>query len=257
VLRGRDEALLAHAAEDVALAGEGLRQAPLRVVVARPLRQPGQQRRLRDRQLAHVLVEELARRRGDAIGAGAEVDLIQIQVEDLVLGELLLQALREDGLLHLALEAPLGREEKRLDHLLRDGAAALDHAVARHVGPEGPQDARGVDPAVGVELRVLGREEREPDVVRNAVERHEVATLGVELADERAVVGEDARRDRRLVLEQLIDRRQVARDLAIEDEARDAAGERPGDRDPQDDAAERASAPLFGSNLASGHSAAR
>jgi hypothetical protein len=49
----------------------------------------------------------------------------------------------------------------------------------------------------------------------------------------------------------------ISGDLAIQHVAREAAGEHPGDRDPQSDAAERASAPLLRSDFACGHSVAR
>src|SRR6185503_9791343 len=132
--------------------------------------------------------EELPRRGRDAVRAGAEVYLVQVQVEDVVLGERALEALGEDGLLHLALEAALGRQEERLHDLLRDRAAALYHPVAREIGPQRAQYAGRIDAAVAVELGVLGGEEREPHVLRDTIERHEIAALGVELADQRSVV---------------------------------------------------------------------
>ena len=156
------------------------------------------------------------------------------------LRELRLEPEREDQLLQLALVAPLGREQQRLHDLLGDRAAALhDAMVLDRLATSARTMLERVDAAVAVEVGVLGGEEGVAHVRRDAVERHEVAPLDVELADQRAVVGEDAGRDRRLVAQELVDRRQVGRDLAVEHEARDAAGEQHRDRGPEDEPPER------------------
>ena len=65
-------------------------------------------------------------------------------------------------------------------------------------------------------------------------ERKQVAPLDVELADQRAVVAVDPRRDRRLVVQYLIDRRQVRRDLTVEEQPGDRDDEHPGQRAPEE-----------------------
>ena len=217
LLRGRDEPVLAHALEDVVLPRDRVLGVALRIVAARRLRQAGQDRRLRDGEVLDVGAEELARRGGHAVGARPEVDLAQVEVEDVVLGELRLEAERQDELLQLALVAPLRAEQEGLDHLLRDRAAALHDVAVKEVRQERARHALRVDAAVAVEVGVLGGEKREPHVLRDAFERDQVAALDVELADQRAVVRIDAGRDRRLVVQDLVDRRQVGRDLLVED----------------------------------------
>jgi hypothetical protein len=64
-----------------------------------------------------------------------EVDLVQVEVEDLLLAEVLLDVAREDHLAQLAAIAPLGREQQRLHHLLRDRAAALPRLAGEQVHP--------------------------------------------------------------------------------------------------------------------------
>ena len=243
VLARVDEALGAHSLEDVVLTCDRLLRVALRVVPARGLRQPRQERCLRDREVAHVDVEEGPRRRRDAVGPGAEVDLIEIEVEDVVLRELGLEPEREDELLHLALVAPLRREQQGLHDLLGDRAAALHDLVVQQVRDRGTYDAERVHAVMSVEIGVLGREKGEAHVRRDGGERHEVASLDVELADQRAIVGEDARRDGRLVFEQLIDGRQVRRDLAIDDERRDPGCENRRHRAPGEDPPEQARPP--------------
>ena len=65
-----------------------------------------------------------------AVGAVAEVDLVQVHLEDAVLRVAALQLQRQHRLLQLALEALVRREEEHLGQLLGDGAAALHEAAA-------------------------------------------------------------------------------------------------------------------------------
>ena len=59
-----------------------------------------------------------------------EVDLVQVHLEDAVLRVAALELQGQHGLLQLALEALVRREEEHLGELLGDGAAALDDAAA-------------------------------------------------------------------------------------------------------------------------------
>ena len=83
------------------------------------------------------LAEVAPRRRVDAIGAGAEIDAVEVELEDLVLGKAELQPEREDHLLHLALEGALRREEQVLGELLGQRRAALHHAAGGEVDDRG------------------------------------------------------------------------------------------------------------------------
>src|SRR3546814_18241691 len=80
-----------------------------------------------------------------AVGATTEVDGVQVALEDLVLLELALELHREDGLLHLAGDAPLGGQVRVLDVLLGDRRTALADAAAPAVVVERPLDAAGLD----------------------------------------------------------------------------------------------------------------
>ncbi len=71
-------------------------------VARRGLQHAGQQGRLAQAQLGSGLVEIALRGRLDAIGAGAEIDPVEIQGEDLLLGELGLEPYRQHQLLGLA-----------------------------------------------------------------------------------------------------------------------------------------------------------
>src|SRR6185295_17441843 len=118
------------------LRGPGIEE---RGVLARGLGEPGDERRLGEREVAHVLAKVILGRGLHAVAVVPEVDPVQVQVEDLLLAQRLLQAQREDRLPGLALEAggpaalgrlreALRRDEDRLGGLLREGRSALDAA---------------------------------------------------------------------------------------------------------------------------------
>ena len=72
-----------------------------------------------------MLAEIGARGRLHAIGVLAQIYLVQIDGEYLVLGVGFFQIIGQNGLFHLAGIAALGGQQKLLDKLLGDGAAAL------------------------------------------------------------------------------------------------------------------------------------
>ena len=107
-----------------------------RVVGARRLRQAGEQRRLRQRQLLRGLVEERVRRGLDAVGALAVEDGVEVGREDLGLRVLVLQLHGDPGLVDLAAEraaARLALQVEVLRELLRDRRAALADAARLQV----------------------------------------------------------------------------------------------------------------------------
>src|SRR3546814_13511676 len=75
------------------------------------LEQAGKERRLVKRDARCRLAEVVARRCIDTISAGAEVDPVEVDGEDLVLGEAVLPPERQHDLLALALQ--IGRESCR------------------------------------------------------------------------------------------------------------------------------------------------
>ncbi|MNX90011.1 hypothetical protein D3C86_1220420 [compost metagenome] len=83
-----DDAGLDHFIEDDGGAGGGALALGHRRIARRGLQQAGQQGGFAHRQLVRALVEIALRGRLDAIGAGAEIDPVQIEGEDFLLGEL-------------------------------------------------------------------------------------------------------------------------------------------------------------------------
>ena len=82
-----------------------------------------------------AMAEEAARRGVDAVGAAAEIDPVEIELEDLVLGELRLQRQRQDRLADLAAEGAVVGQEDVAGELLGDGRAALRPVAAVDAAP--------------------------------------------------------------------------------------------------------------------------
>jgi hypothetical protein len=182
------------------------------MIVVGSLRQGREISRLLDAQIRQLLAEIVERRRGDAVGVHAEVDLVEIKLEDLLFLEGPLHADGKDGLLQLAIELALAVEQEVLRHLLGYGGGALGApaGVGHHLD-ERAADAHEVEATVLVEAPVLGGQERLDHLFGDHVDRHEDAPLAGVLGHQGAVGGVDARHHRRLVLGQPLVVRQVAR----------------------------------------------
>ena len=145
-------------------------------------------------ELLDRLAEVNLRRRADAVRALAEKHLVQIQREDLLLGELLLDAQRREDLEQLAAIALLRAQEDAARELHRDRAAAFGFLARQQVARDRADQARIVDAAVLEEAVVLRGEHRVDHLVRDRVERERDAPLLAELRDQLAVAAVDAQR---------------------------------------------------------------
>ncbi len=132
-LRRLDVAVLDHAIDHVVAPLDRALALAERMQRARRLRQRGEIGGFRDRQLVHRLVVVDQRGRGDAVGAEAEIDLVEIELEDLVLGVGALDPQREQRFLDLAVERDLVGQQEVLGDLLRDRGSALRPATRAHV----------------------------------------------------------------------------------------------------------------------------
>src|SRR5262249_1838918 len=152
-----DHAILLQAAEHV---GESLLRAarvPVGTEIIRTLGQARKQRAFLDRELLRRLAEIAARRHLDAPGAAAEINGIEIELENLRLAERLLAPRRHDHLANLALVGQVFADQEVLDDLLGDGRAALRAPGGGEIADEGADQAALVDPLVLIEAFVLGR----------------------------------------------------------------------------------------------------
>ena len=119
------------------------RQVDHRRIFGRRLEQAGEHGGFRQIDVARRLVEVVARRRVHAEGAAAHIGAVEIELEDLVLGQPRFQPQREKRLLDLAVERALVAQEQVLGELLGDGGAALHDAAGARVGHHGARKMPG------------------------------------------------------------------------------------------------------------------
>ena len=172
-------------------------QGPVRMPSRRVDRRPAGQRReggaLGHGEAVDALAEEVLARGLDAVGAVPEVDHVEVEREDLLLGERALEPVREMDLDQLAAERALLREprdEGVPHHLHGDRAEALAHVGLAQVPDEGARRAPPVDSAMVVEAAVLDRDERRAHVARHPRQRHVDAPDVVEPAERGAAAVE-------------------------------------------------------------------
>ena len=248
----RNQVHVHHPRQDRLLAGLRRVQVDQRVVASRALRQPGQQARLRQRQVARRLPEvRLRGRLGPERPVPVEDD-VQVRLQQLVLRVPLVQLDGRQRLLHLPPQRPLGAlvgQEQVTSQLHLDSAAALRDAAGLGVRPERAHQPDGVHARVGVVAPVLRRHRGGHQVARHLGERHERAPAVpdvVDLGQERAVSGGDPGRLRQVAIEPALSR-QVDRvllhpALRFEGQQRDAGRHRrahPQQQHPDDEAVQR------------------
>ena len=160
-LIGGDVALLAHQPQHhLGAADRGLDVGGGRIG-AGCLDQPGNDRRLADVEFSRGVAEEFAGGRVDPVGAAAEIDLVQVELEDLLLGEFPFERHRQHRLARLAIERAVVVEEQVARQLLGDGRGAAEPLAAAG----DPLDQRAgqthrIDPDVRAESLVLDRDHR-------------------------------------------------------------------------------------------------
>src|SRR6516225_5644935 len=102
-------------------------------VIGRRTNQSRQERALRQRQSPGRLSKIHFRRGLDAVSALAEVDLVEVAFQDLILGQTPLNLHGQQHLRDLAAESLLVREEEIAGKLLGNRAAALGKSLLAYV----------------------------------------------------------------------------------------------------------------------------
>jgi len=185
--------------------------------------QAGQHRGFGD---GHVLgrFAEITLRGGfDAVGAGAEIDPVEIEFENLGLGMLALQPQRQFGFLQLALHGALLRQEQVLGELLRQGRAALRDAAMQDVGHGRAQNAPGVDAVMRIEPPVFDGDEGLRQIGRQILQCDIGAGHFAARRQHAAVEADDLDGRRPLRNFQRLDRRQMRADIDHDADDRDHA----------------------------------
>ena len=156
-----DEVQIEHAVEDVVAAflrAIGIRQ---RIAAGRELRDRCERCGFSQCELVELLAVVILGASGDAVRAIAEEALVEVQLEDLVLGQFTLDFQRKRDLGQLPGVAVFVAEEVLLDNLLGNRAAARNAvSVGCREQPDCARDAAPVHSGMLVEPGVLDREER-------------------------------------------------------------------------------------------------
>jgi hypothetical protein len=126
-----DIAVLDHTVDHPVAALDRAFGVPERMIIVRRLGKGRKIGGLRDGQLIDRFVEIGERGSGDAVGIEAEENLVEIKLQNPVLGIGLLDAEGEDRLLDLALIGLIGREQEVLCDLLGNRGCALTDAPVR------------------------------------------------------------------------------------------------------------------------------
>ncbi len=224
-LFGRNVPLLDHPAEYELLPRLGKVEVGPGRVLARRLGQAREHGRLGKVELFDILAEVRLGRGLHAVGAVAEVYLVQVEAQYLVLVELPFDAVGHYRLAHLARKLPFVGQ-KALGELLRDGGAALDDLAGADVLYERPEDGYVADALVLVELRVLGREEGLYQVRGHLVKGYHYPALYIELANQPPVVRIDIRHQVGVVALKVGERREAAREVVVSSGERNNNNER-------------------------------
>ena len=189
---GVDVAEFAHAPQHVGAAHGGELGVDDRVVARGRLGYAGDGGRFGDVELVERLAEERLGRGRHAVGALAEENDVEIQPEDLLLGELVLHAVGDEGFLQLATRGLVEREEHVARRLHGDGAGALGLVAGDQIDADGAHHAEVVDAVVLEEALVFGGEEGVLDELGDLVVARRDAPLLTDLGDERAAARVDA-----------------------------------------------------------------
>src|SRR5271169_4989825 len=96
----------------------------------------------------------------DAKSPGSEINPVQIDLEDLVLGEAVFEPQRQQGLADLAPEAPLRRQEKVFGELLGDRTPALDDMAGGKISDRGADEPDRINAEMAIKAAVFGRDLR-------------------------------------------------------------------------------------------------
>ena len=172
-------------------------------------------------------------RRGiNAISAGAEIDAIEVDFEDLILGETVLEPQRKQSLPDFAGEAAFRRQKQVLGELLGYRAAALDDTAGREIDEPGAQKPDRIDAEMAVEAAILGGDYRFRQIGRHLLQGQGLTEKIAECRQEAAVGREDRGARAPLTLRQLAGIGQGEGKIAENAGADDRRPQQQQDRDP-------------------------
>lgn len=115
---------------------------------------------------------KVLRHRFDAVHPRAQVDAIEVELEDFRLAQAHLDQERNDGFFPFAGERGCVGKEERAGELLGQGAAAFGKRSRAHVLDCRACQADGIDAGMRVEASILDGDHRPLEIGRNLIERH-------------------------------------------------------------------------------------
>ena len=191
----RHEAGIDHVGQHLVGPGAGGGQVHMRRIAGRGLVEPGQHRGFGKVEIGDLLAEiEFGGRRGAEIPS-AHIGAVEIELQDVVLGEVRLQPEREEGFLDLAVDGALVGKEEVLGELLRDRRTTLDDVVGAEVLEQRPRRTDDVDAEMRIEAAVLGGERRLDQMIGKVFQRDRVVVLDAAAADRIVVAVEEGHRE--------------------------------------------------------------
>ena len=166
--RFRNVSVLCHLIQDNALAVLGSLYAAERRIVIRAVRQPCQQGTLCQIQILYILSEINPGCGLDAVGALAEINLIHVHFQDLLLRIFAFDFKSQHNLQKFALQSLLLGQECIPGQLLGNGGAALSgRIVGNHIVPDCTENAPRVHAVMFIETHILGGHESILQILRN------------------------------------------------------------------------------------------
>ncbi len=182
-----DDSVGLHFTEDEVAAAQGFVRIEQRRKGYGRLGQAGQESRFSQVEVFGVFGEEKLRGGFETVHAVAEVDLVAVKGEDLLLGEGALDLDGEIGFLHFAGGGALGGEEEVAGQLHGERGGALGASVGADVMPDRADDAEGIDAPVGLEALVFNGDDGLAEDGGKAVVADDLAALEGKGADDAAL----------------------------------------------------------------------
>src|ERR1700722_3611912 len=178
-----DVAVGLHFAEHKVAPAESLVGVKQRRVGDGALRQAGQQGSFGQRQVLGVFGKGELRGGFKALHAAAEINLISVECEDLLLGEGAFNLNGEVGFLQFSSSGALGGEKEVARQLHGQRGRALDAAVAAQIVKHRAGDAQDIDAPVRLEALVFNGNDSLAEDGREVIETDDNAALECERTD--------------------------------------------------------------------------
>ncbi len=200
-----DKTEVVHAPQDVKLTGFGAPRVVDGIEGRRGLGQAGQHRCLCRRHFLERLAKIDLGRRREAIGPLTEKDLVHVELENLVLGQIGFDLPREQDLTELSGNCLFAGQEEVPGDLHRDGAGAL-LCSTREIACGSAQDTEVVDAPMRIETLIFGSQNGLFHHIGHFGDSHDRPALLPEFAQEVALGRDDPQGDLGLVVGQAFER---------------------------------------------------